>query len=161
MNSTTTPANANQARHDAGIVDRTKGAAHTAFDATREKTSAAVGYSRDTASHAYDSTRKAASNTAHKTADGIETNPLSALIGGLAVGVAVGALLPKTQQESKHLGALGKRINDSAASAARAARDAGKQELNAMLPDRANAKDKAASVLGTVVQAAKDGGRSA
>lgn len=146
---------------DSTIVDRTKEAAGHAIDTTVAKTNQAVDKTRETAVHAYDSTRKTAGKAAHQTADTIEANPLSALVGGIAVGVAIGALLPRTQAEAKHLGPIGKRLTDSAASAARAARDQGRQELSGLVPDKNNAKEKAGSVVEAVVQAARSAAKSA
>jgi ElaB/YqjD/DUF883 family membrane-anchored ribosome-binding protein len=127
---------------------------------TQDAVSHAAHSTRDSAVHAIDATRTAASDAAHKAADGIDANPLSALVGGLAIGVAVGALLPRTKREAEILGPVGRRLTDSATAAARAARDAGKQELGALLPGSRDAKDKASSLLGTVVQAARDGART-
>ncbi|TKD52080.1 hypothetical protein FBR43_03590 [Sphingomonas baiyangensis] len=89
----------------------------------------------------------------------MEHNPLSALVGGLAVGVAIGALLPKTQAEAKHLGPVGRRITEGAAAAARAAREQGRQEIEALIPDKGAAKDRVSSLVGAVAQAARDGAK--
>lgn len=53
---------------------------------------------------------------------GLETNPLAALLGGIAIGAIAGALLPRIEKEKELLAPLGARIGD----AARAALDAGK-----------------------------------
>jgi hypothetical protein len=135
--------NAETGKHS--ISDRAREAAHS---------------TRETASHAIDSTRHTASDAAHRAADGLQSNPLAALVGGLAAGAVVGALLPRTRQEAETLGPIGKRLASSAKAAALAARDAGKQELGGLVPDRANAKEKASSLLGTVVQAARDGAKA-
>lgn len=111
---------------------------------------------RDGATHAASSTRDGARDAAQKTADAIDSNPVAALVGGVALGAALGALLPKTQLESEHLGPLGRKITDGAAAAARAAREAGKDELSALTPDKDSAKAKASSILGTVATAVKD-----
>lgn len=52
----------------------------------------------------------------------LESNPLAALLGGIAIGAIAGALIPRIEQEKALLGPLGARIGD----AARAALDAGK-----------------------------------
>lgn len=106
------------------------------------------------------STRETASDAAHRATDGVQSNPLAALVGGVAVGAVVGALLPRTRQEVETLGPIGKRLTSTAKAAALAARDAGKQELSGLVPDRANAKGKASSFIGTVVQAARDGAKA-
>ena len=58
--------------------------------------------------------REAARETARRTAEGIEANPLSVLVGGVALGVLAGALIPRTEQEGKLLGPVGKRLTDTA-----------------------------------------------
>ncbi|WP_052134263.1 hypothetical protein [Sphingomonas sp. 37zxx] len=146
--------------HDSSIVDRTKEVAAQALDTTKQKTSLAVGKTREVTSHAYDNTRKTAGDAAHQAADVIKANPLAALVGGIAVGVAIGAMLPKTHAEGKHLGPIGKRLTDSAAAAARAARDQGRQELSGLVPDKSNAKEKAGSVVEAVIKAARSGAKN-
>jgi hypothetical protein len=116
---------------------------------------------REVAHTAVDTTRTAASDAAHRASDGIDASPLAALVGGVALGVAVGALLPRTERERETLGPLGKRLTDSAAAAARSAREAGKQEVEALIPDKQGAKEKASALLGTVAKAARDGAKSA
>lgn len=133
----------------------------TLVERTRDAVTDAAHSTRDTATHAVEVTRDTASKAATRAADGIETAPLAALVGGLALGVAVGALLPRTERERETLGPIGKRLTDSAAAAARAAREAGRQEIEALIPDKQGAKDRAASLLGTVAQAARDGVKSA
>jgi hypothetical protein len=52
------------------------------------------------------------------------------VVGGLAIGALVAALLPRTSREDELLGDVGRKINDSAREAARAAREAGKGQLD-------------------------------
>jgi hypothetical protein len=59
----------------------------------------------------------------------IDSAPLVALAAGVVVGAAAGALLPRTNRETEILGPVGSRLGQAAAEAARAAREAGKQEL--------------------------------
>jgi hypothetical protein len=59
----------------------------------------------------------------------IDSAPLVALAAGVVVGAAAGALLPRTDRETEILGPVGSRLGQAAAEAARAAREAGKQEL--------------------------------
>lgn len=135
--------------------------ANTSFaDKTRDSAAHAVEQTRETASHAAHATRDGARDAAQRTAEAIDSNPVVALVGGIALGAAIGALLPKTQVESEHLGPLGRKIADGATAAARAARDAGKEELSGLAPDKDAAKAKAASFLQTVTDAAKDSAKS-
>lgn len=134
---------------------------HNTLDQAREAVTHAIDKSRETASHAVDATIEGARSAADKTEAAIEQHPLAAIAGGLAIGAAIGALLPRTGAEAKHLGALGKRISEGATAAALAARDQGKQELSSLLPDKSNAKEKAMGALGSIAQAAKDAGKKA
>jgi hypothetical protein len=116
---------------------------------------------RDSASHAYESTRETAATAAARAGEGIEANPLAVLAGGVALGAVLGALLPKTESEQKVLGPLGKRLSETAVAAAAAAREAGKEQLSNAIPDKDAAKESLRKAFGNVVEAAKDGGKSA
>lgn len=116
---------------------------------------------RETASDALKSARETAAVAARRTADGIEGNPLTVLVGGLAVGVLAGALLPKTARESELLGPVGKRLTDGATAAARAARDAGQQELVAAGISSTAAREQVGKLFDSVVGAVKNAGDAA
>lgn len=116
---------------------------------------------RDTASGAIDTVRDAAATAARRTADSIEGNPLSVLVGGLAVGVLAGALLPKTAREGELLGPVGKRLTNGAAAAARAARDAGQAELIAAGISSGAAREQVGKLFDSVVAAVKTAGDAA
>nr|WP_053000201.1 hypothetical protein [Sphingomonas sp. Y57] len=73
---------------------------------------------------------EAARTAGRKAAEGVESFPVAALLGGLAVGAAIGALLPRTRQEGELLGSIGEAINDRAMDAVNAARDAGQAKLD-------------------------------
>lgn len=107
------------------------------------------------------SARQAASETAHRTADMIEQNPLSVLVGGLVVGVLAGAAIPKGAQETKLLKPVGKRLTQGAGLAAKAAREAGLSELAAAGISRDAARDQARKLIGSVLDAAKSAGDAA
>jgi hypothetical protein len=116
---------------------------------------------RTTAEKALETTRDTAREAARRTAQGIESNPLAVLVGGVAIGVLAGALIPRTEQEGKLLGPVGKRINDTAAGAAQAAKDAGKAELDALGLNRDAARDQVGKLLDGVVKALSSAGSAA
>jgi len=95
-----------------------------------------------------------------RASDKIEQNPLALVAGGVALGVVIGALLPRLAKEKELLAPVGKRIAEGASAAATAARDAGKAEIDALLPQREVAKDHISKVIGTAFTAAKDAARS-
>ncbi len=89
-------------------------------------------------------------------AEGIEKNPLAIVAGGVALGVVIGALVPRLQKEKELLAPVGKRIAEGATAAAAAAREAGKAEIDAILPQRDAAKEQIGKIIGSAFSAAKD-----
>jgi hypothetical protein len=59
----------------------------------------------------------------------IESNPLAALLGGIAIGAIAGALLPRLEKEKELLAPLGQKIGDAARAALDAGRTAGTDAL--------------------------------
>ncbi len=108
-----------------------RGKASDAYDAARERTSAAFGTASDRAGRA-----------AEKTSETIDTNPMIALAGGLALGAVLAAFLPKTRKEDELLGDYGRKINQTARDAARAAKEAGTGKLDELGYNRDNIKQK-------------------
>lgn len=106
-----------------------RGAVSGAYDGAREKTSAAYGSAREKAIAAYDSSRTGAQKARRKTGEGIQESPLLALGGGLAMGLILGALLPRSEREKKALSDVGGKLNQRAHSAYDAAKSAGKATL--------------------------------
>lgn len=92
-------------------------------------------------------------------AEQIENNPLALLAGGIALGAVVGALLPRLAKERELLAPVGKRIAEGASAAANAAREAGKAEIDAILPPRDAAKEQIGKIIGSAFSAAKDAAR--
>lgn len=88
-------------------------------------------------------------------AEGIEKNPLALVAGGVALGVVIGALIPRLQKEKELLAPVGKRIAEGATAAAAAAREAGKAEIDAILPQREAAKEQIGKIIGSAFTAAK------
>ena len=126
-------------------------------DRLREK----LDHGRETASQAYHDAKDKAGELAHKTAQTIEANPLGILVGGLAVGVIAGALLPRSAREKELLAPLGKKLGETIRQATQAARETGLRELeNAGLTKDA-AKDRARSLLDDVVKVASNASTAA
>lgn len=126
----------------AGLKDRVRdraGAARTraseAYDAARERTRSAYG-----------TVRESAGTARRRTGEGIESNPVAALVGGLALGGLLAAILPKTQREEELFGDYGRRINDRARDAARAAKDAGQSKLEELGYTKETAREKLESL---------------
>jgi len=75
--------------------------------------------------------------------------------------VLAGAVVPRTEQEGKLLGPIGKRINDTASGAAQAARDAGKAELDSLGLNKEAARDQVGKLLDGVAKAISTAGAAA
>ncbi len=129
MTSTTDdrPASASATNSGAGADAEERGgraaAARQAFETARERTAAAYATARERAGSAYETAGR-------KTSQGIDSNPVAAVVGGLAIGAIVAALLPRTSREDEMLGPVGRKITDSAREAARAAKEAGRGQLD-------------------------------
>ena len=125
---------------DGGTLASVRQTAAEAYQTARERTSAA-----------YSSARETAASAGRRTADGIEGNPMAAVIGGLALGAIAGALVPILRQERQLFGNVGRRINDTARQAAVAARDAGKEKLDGFTDQALGAvRASASAAAGTV-----------
>ncbi len=123
---------ADRIRETAGAAGARAG---EAYAAARERTKAAYDSARDRAADAYDATRK-----------GVDSNPTAAVLGGLAIGVILATVLPKTRRETELLGDLGQRLNERAREAATSAKQAGLVKLDEFGVNAA--KDKLLNLAG-------------
>jgi hypothetical protein len=89
----------------------------------------------------------------------IEKNPLAVVAGGVALGVVLGALIPRPAKEKELLAPVGKRIAEGASAAAAAAKEAGKAEIDAILPAGDAAREQIGKIIGNAFSAAKDASR--
>lgn len=115
-----------------GASDRVRETTRRAGEAlgtARTRASEAYAAARERTSSVYGSARQTASRAGQRTAQGVDSYPEAAILGGLALGAVVAALLPKTQRETQALGQVGRRINDTAREAVRAAKEAGQSRL--------------------------------
>lgn len=153
MTSTTDdrPASASATNKGAGADGDEGGrgaAARQAFEAARERTAAAYAAARERAGSAYETAGR-------KTSQSIDSNPVAAVVGGLAVGAIVAALLPRTSREEELLGPVGRKINDTARQAADAAKEAGRGQLDELGLSRDGLKSKLDEFTGRAVGAVK------
>ena len=108
------------------MTETKRATANQSVDRSAETTAeeSVLGKARERANLALMRTRESADALADRAADQVESTPLAAVVGGVAVGAIAGLLLPKTQQEVQLLGSLGQKINEGAISAAKAAGEA-------------------------------------
>ena len=118
----------------------------SALDRTRETTTKAI---------------DAASEAARRASHSLEGSPLGLLVGGIAVGAVLGALLPRSAKEKELLAPVGARLGTTARAAFAAAKDAGKSELEARGLTRDSAQAQAKELFRGVVKAAGSAGTAA
>ncbi|NIJ06836.1 hypothetical protein FHS31_000418 [Sphingomonas vulcanisoli] len=103
---------------------------------------------------AYETARDKASAATQGAIEGIGGNPLIALLSGLALGAAAGALLPRGDREKALLAPLGTRIGDAAAAAIEAGREAGVQALDEQGLSIEGLREQAAKLFGALTEVA-------
>jgi hypothetical protein len=106
-----------------GASDRSRLAAVGAGAADAYRTA------RERTATAYEEARASARSAGKRTLDGMEANPVAAVVGGLALGAIAAALLPKTRREEELLGDVGRRLNETARDAAKTATERGREQI--------------------------------
>ena len=139
----------------------THGKLRDGIDTARDAASQAYEAARDKATSAVDASREKARDAARQTVETIETNPLGVIVGGLALGALVAAVIPRSQREKELLAPVGKRVGATAAAAFAAAKTAGKTELDSLGLSRSAAKDQVKSVFDGLIKAATSAGSAA
>lgn len=102
-----------------------------------------------------------ARDLARRTSAGIEANPLSVLVGGVALGVLAGAFIPRSERETQLLGTVGKRLTDSAKGAIDAAKETARSEFDILGLTRTAAKGQASKLIEGVLGAVTSAGAAA
>lgn len=108
-----------------------------------------------------DGLRSRASGTTDQLGGKVEGSPLAALAAGIVLGAVAGALLPRTDKETELLGPVGSKIGQAAAEAAKAARDAGKQELGMLGENKSPMEMMVEKAVGAVSAAGSAAGSAA
>lgn len=142
-------------------VKNARSKADDAARVAREKTDDAIKAARAKASEAAQASRDSARRAADKTSQGIEANPVVALLGGLAIGAIAAALIPRTTQEAKAMGKAGKAIRSTAQGALAAAKQAGLDQLDVLGVNADAAKDQVRDLARKIGEAASSAGTAA
>ncbi|MES2338582.1 MAG: hypothetical protein V4537_10835 [Pseudomonadota bacterium] len=100
--------------------------------------------------------RDTAFERARSTVEGLESNPVGVLVGGLAFGLIAGALIPRSDREKAALKPVGKRLAEGAVAAVAAAKETGKEHLNASVLSKDAAKQSARAIFDSALSAAKE-----
>ena len=105
--------------------------------------------------------RDAARDAARRTAETLEANPLGIVVGGLAVGVLAGALIPRSQKEKELLAPVGKRLGETVTTAIATAKEQGRSELESRGFTKDAAQEQVKNLLGGLGKAATSAGQAA
>jgi hypothetical protein len=125
-------------------------------DTRYQNSETSTGGARGKAGQKLQGAKSSAGDAAQRAAQAIESNPLAVLAGGLAVGIAAGALIPRSERERQALDPVGRRLAEGAVAALAAAKDTGKDRLASSLLNRDVAAESAKQVFGSAVAAAKE-----
>lgn len=137
------------------------GRVHDAYEAARDTASNAYSRTKDAAGHAVEQSRDTAQQAARRTADAIEGNPLGILVGGLALGAVVGALLPRSAKEKELLQPVGRKLGETIRAATQAAREAGRSELEAVGLTKDAARSQMKGAIDGIAKALSSAGSAA
>ena len=121
--------------------DAPKGRAASALEAARERTASA-----------YEAARNRASDATRKANEQLSIYPISAVVGGFLLGALVGAMIPRTERETKLMGKAGRKVAGAAKDAAQRGIDAGREQLDQL-------KSKAAETVSEAVSGLVGGGK--
>jgi ElaB/YqjD/DUF883 family membrane-anchored ribosome-binding protein len=135
-------------------VDELREKVNAAYASGRDKAETALKTVRDSSAKAAAATKDSVKTAAKSTTEGLEKNPLIALVGGIALGAIAAALLPKTERETKTFGKTSSRLRETASSAVKAARTAGKDQLDALGVNSGAARDQLRDVISKIGEAA-------
>lgn len=131
------------------------------YAVAREKASTVYGDVAERITPALDAARETVSQAREKTVQGIDENPFVAIVGGIALGAALGALLPRSQREAELLAPVGGRLNDAARGAFAAAKAAGLAKLDELGVNRDVARDTIQKFASTASETARSAGEAA
>lgn len=132
------------------------GRASSARDYTSEKWYAARQRTSEYAGRA----RERAVQARERASERFDENPLGAALIGIAAGAIIGALLPRTQRENEFFGDTSDRVSDAARQAARAAADAGRQQLDQAGLTGEQAKSKLADLGNQAAEIARSAAKA-
>lgn len=106
-------------------------------------------------------TREKAKVAAQKTSQQLDSNPLAAIAGGLAIGAIIAAALPRTARETRIVGPVGRSVRKTAKAAAKVAGDVAKAEFIALGLTSDAARQTARDLAGKIGKAATTAGTAA
>lgn len=152
--------------HDAGahIRDAANSASASASDgiaAAKGKVADAYHAAVDRTGIAYEGARDKAGAARVRAGEGLHESPLAAVIGGVALGILIGAVLPRSQRETEALAPLGEKLANLATDALAAAKDAGTEKLDELGLNKAGARDQVNKLVESATEVASSASAAA
>jgi ElaB/YqjD/DUF883 family membrane-anchored ribosome-binding protein len=129
--------------------------------AAREKAAQAYEKGREAAARSVQQSRDYAQKAKQRTSEGFENSPLAVVLGGVAIGAIIGALLPTTEREKKVIGKAGKKLNKKAKEVAKAAKDAGKDKVDSLGLNADMVREQFRDLVSKAAEAVKAAGEAA
>ena len=118
----------------------------------RDRADDAIDSARERAITAYDSARDGAASAGRKASDQLGEAPLAVIVGGIAAGAILAALLPTSRRERELLSPVTDNLRDKASAAVNAAKEAG----NARLGELGLTRDAGGEAIKTIIDGAAD-----
>lgn len=122
---------------------------------SKARAAALLGEGREKAAESVAATKDAAKKAVAKSEETISNSPLAIVAGGAALGILIGALLPKSKAEGKYVGGAGRKINETAKTAYQAAKDASRDQIGEMGLSSDNMRAQFKDLFGKAIEAAK------
>ncbi len=144
-----------------GSIATAKETAAQTSAVAREQATKAYESGREAAARGVNTSKDIATKAMIKSGDSIDKNPLAIVLGGMAIGAIVGALLPRTEREVKMMGKTGKKLNKKAKKIAAAAKDAGKSKVDSLGFNSDAIRDQFRDLVGKAAEAVKAAGQAA
>ena len=127
----------------------------------RDKAEDVIDGARERAITAYDSARDSAAAAGKKAGDQLGEAPLAVIVGGIAAGAILAALLPTSRRERQLLAPVTDNIRDKASAAVEAAKAAGQARLDELGLTRDAGGEAVRSIVDGVAQAIKSSAKAA
>ena len=122
---------------------------------SKARAAALLGEGREKAEARVAATRDVAKKAVAKSEETISSSPLAIVAGGAALGILIGAMLPKSKAEGKYVGGAGRKINETAKTAYQAAKDASRDQIAEMGLSNDNMREQFKDLFGKAIEAAK------
>ena len=130
-------------------------AAREKMSESKARAAALLGEGREKAAEGVAATRDVAKKAVTKSEETISNSPLAIVAGGAALGILIGALLPKSRAEGKYVGSAGRKVNETVKTAYEAAKEASRDQIAELGLSNDNLRGQIKDLLGKAVEAAK------